>query len=337
MKAKWISFYENEQKAQESAPSLRPQSAADTAEIKDTAAESRPQSSAPHSVTEKWRKQRPPEAVKVSDKDDIESSSKHQSRLAGSLAEEKASSTQQPDPSAVPTVAIPRLKVEEQSTAVLHTSAAPARPESPNSTAEGAVQAGDKAEKGNKEEAAVTQQPAAAQGLAGSSGSAPLAEQLATAEPASASGLGPGRVAAMQDAAASYKAASKAHSSMQEALSPKRAEAPGRLPAPKDVAAKLNTATAVEAKTAALEPSMPSKNAVTPPHSLPLGQSVAVEQHVHAIESPQSMAEQGRHPALDGSALHDASAGRHRNCWVSRPPHLHQGKTASCPYVTGST
>lgn len=320
MKAKWISFYENEQKAQESAPSVRPQSAADTAEDKHTAAESKPHSSAPHSVPEIWRKQNPPEAVRVPDREDIGSSSKHQSRRAEPVTEERANSMQPPDPSAVLAVAIPRPKVEDQSTAALPTSAAAAQPEPPNSTSEGVVQAGDKAEQRYKEEAAVIQQPSPAQVPAGSSGPVLRAEQPAAAETASASGLGPGRVAAIQDAAASYKAASKAHSSMQEALSPKRAEASGRPSAPKGIAVELNSATAVEAKTAALHPSMPSEDAAAPPHSLQQGQPVAVEQHVHANEGQQSMAVQGKHPVLDGPAVHGATPGRHRNVVI--PVHL---------------
>ena len=239
MKAKWISFYENEKKAQESEPSTRPQSAADTVENKQTAAEplaSKPLSSAPNSVTEEWRVQHPPEAVKVPNKEAIGSSGKHQSRHAESEAEQQAQGTAQPDESSLPRVDAPDTKAQEQSTAALPSSAAPAPPESLNSTAEGAVQASGKAGEGSgarTEGAAV--KPPTAHSLAGSSGPG-LHLEPARAEPAediAASGPGPGRVAAMQDAAATYKAASKAHSSMREALSPKRAEASGRLPAPK--------------------------------------------------------------------------------------------------------
>ena len=302
LKAKWISVYENEKKAQESAPAVRPQSAADTAETKSTAAAPLgAKSSAPHSVTEDWRRQHPPEAVKAPDKEDVGSSSKHQSRHAKPVAEQKADSTQQPDPAAVSAEDFPHLEAQEQSKAALHSSAVPALPEAPNSTAEGAVQAGDKAEK-----VSVVQQPAVAQAPAGSSEAGLILEQPA-AMPARAPGLGPGRVAAIQDAAATYKAASKAHSSMREALSPKRAEASGRLPAPKAISAVLSTATDIEARSAALELSMPSKESAAQAQQ---GQPAAAAKPVQATEALRSMAEQSMDPVLVGSALQGATAGR---------------------------
>ena len=315
LKAKWISVYENEKKAQESAPPVRPQSAADTVETKSTAAEplgAKPQSSAPHSVTEDWRKLHPSEAVKAPDKEDVGSSSKLRSRHAESAPAEKVASMQQPDPSAASPEGIPNPEVEEQSTAALHSSAAPAVPEVPNSTAGGVKQARDRAEKGtgaHHEGVAVKQQPTTAQAPQGGSGPG-LAPEQPAAKPASASGLGPGRVAAMQDAAATYKAASKAHSSMREALSPKRAEASGRLPAPKAAAAELSRAAGVKATPAALEPSMPSKDAAAQAQQ---GEAAAVAKPDQAIEAPQSTAEQSGDLFCTGSALKgSAAAGGHR-------------------------
>ena len=319
MKAKWISFYENEKKAQESEPSTRPQSAADTVEGTHMVAEPvgpRPLSSAPNSVTEDWRGQHPPNAVDLPDKEDIGSSGKHQSRHAQSMAEQQAQGTAQPDGSALTWVGAPDAKPRGQSTAAPLSSAAPAPPEPPNSTAEGAVQAAEKAEEGSaarSEGAAMTQHPPTAQTPAGSSGPGVDLEQPAAAEPAkdaAASGLGPGRVAAMQDAAATYKAASKAHSSMQEALSPKRADATGRLLAPQPAAADLNNAASAKATMAASDPSGPLSNAAAPPR--PQEHAAAGQKPDPADKGPQSMAEQGRDAALKGSAIRDATPGRHR-------------------------
>ena len=316
LKAKWISVYENEKKAQESAPAVRPQSAADTAGTKSTAAEplgAKPQLSAPHSVTKEWRKQNSSEAVKAPDKEDIGSSSKHHSRHTEYVleGEGKADSKQQLDTAAVSPVAVPHPKVPELSIAALLSNAPSALPEAPSSTAGGAVQAGVKAETSSgahNEEVPEVQQSVAAQAPAGSSGPG-LAPEQPAAKPASPGALGPGRVAAMQDAAATYKAASKAHSSMQEALSPKRADASGKLPAPKAAAAVLSRATGAEAKAAAPGPSMPSEDAVAQAQQR---QHVAVAKPEQAVEAPHSMADQSRDPVLMGAALQDASAGGHR-------------------------
>lgn len=141
--------------------------------------------------------------------------------------------------------------------------------------------------------------------------------------------LEPGRVAAMQDAAASYKAASKAHSSMQAPLSPKRPEATGRLPAPKAITAEPFKRTSSEASMPASRPSKPPEidKALLQEEKQP----ALSEKPDPATAGPQAMTEQHSNDAVTDLGSKTAEAGLH-----SRVPTAMKCINWSCALVLRS-
>ena len=340
MKAKWISFYENEQKAQESALPARPMSASNAEAGKATEAEPlgfKPLASGPNSVTEEWRKEHPPEAADAP----VEQEHGNSSKSFSPSEEATPDSKQQPGPAtAVTEEAASDANRQRLPTAAPDANAASAAAEPPDSTAPGqggAAQkaipaplkgqdtfqskgkAVDKARAVSSEaldaEGAVTHQHSAVTPTGTSDAGAP-AKQPKESKPATdiaaakaPSKLEPGRVAAMQDAAASYKAASKAHSSMQAPLSPKRPEATGRLPAPKAVTADPFKRTSAEASMPASRPSKPPEidKAILQEEKQP----ALSEKPDPATGGPQAMTEQHSNDAVTDLGSKTAKAGLH--------------------------
>ena len=217
MKAKWISVYESEQKAQESSQPVRPTSADNLDARKDFAKEPlgpKPAASTPQSASEHWRTERP-------------------SETAGDTGEKQDNMSEQ---------GAPDVKWQRQETAASDAQAAATSPEPPSSTAEAiggtsrAPPAPSLVEDRPKDAEAAGKEPSSCEALLSAPGRAlkqtPVLSLAQDAGPAKAAPeRSPGKVAAMQDAAASLKAASKAHSSIRAPLSPERAPAESSKPA----------------------------------------------------------------------------------------------------------
>ena len=270
MKAKWISVYESEQKAHESSQPVRPASA-DTPNARKLPASEplgpKPAASMPQSASEHWRTERPPEAAgDRGEKQDNGSSVVQQSKRPQALEGQKAESKEQRPLSAdVSEQGAPDEKWQKQETAASDAQAAATPPEPPSSTAEAiggaskALPAPSLVEDRPKDAEAAGKEPSSFASLLIAPGHAlkqtPGASLAQDAGPAKAAPeRSPGKVAAMQDAAASLKAASKAHSSIRAPLSPERAPAESSKPAAAaqqpGSEAKLEVPTEVKAKAA---------------------------------------------------------------------------------------
>jgi hypothetical protein len=241
MKAKWISVYESEQKAQESSQPVRPASADNPHARKIPAAEPlgpKPAASMPQSASEHWRTERPPEAAgDIGEKQDNGSSVMQQSNRPQAVEGQKAESKEQRPLSAdVSEQHAPGVKWQRQETAASDAQAAATPPEPSSSTAEAiggasrAPPAPSLAEDRPKDAEAAGKEPSSLEALLSAPGRAlqqtPGGSLAQDAGPAKAAPeRSPGKVAAMQDAAASLKAASKAHSSIRAPMSPERAPA----------------------------------------------------------------------------------------------------------------
>lgn len=242
MKAKWISFYENEQKAQESSKPARPMStdSSDAATRSAAASEplgSTPMPSAPHGAPEALRKPHATGGFDAQGKglENVGAVMPHSRGLQSSEDQKKPDSKSQlsavaaaleagaPDPKRQKRLAA-ASDGKEATTASepMHTSLpgdgdAQKSQEAP-AAADGRQPGRVAADLNASSSAGV---PAAPGNQSGSASlvQGPTAKKLpqaAKAKPES------GRVAAIHDAAASYAAASKAHRSMQEPMSPKK-------------------------------------------------------------------------------------------------------------------
>ena len=247
MKAKWISVYESEQKAQESSQSVRPASADNPHARKVPAAEPlgpKPAASMPQNASEHWRTERPPEAAgDMGEKQDNGRSVMQRSSRPRALERQKAESKEQRPLSAdVSEQGALGVKWQRQETAASDAQAAATPPEPPSSTAEAiggassAPPAPSLAEDRPKDAEAAGKEPSSFEALLSVPGRAlkqsPGGSLAQDAGPAKAAPeRSPGKVAAMQDAAASLKAASKAHSSIRAPMSPERAPAESSKPA----------------------------------------------------------------------------------------------------------
>ena len=241
VKARWMSFYENEQKAHGDGRPPRPLTADNSDVHKRSAAEPlgpQPTASAPPHATEAWRKDRrssPSEAAGVqggSVEYDCSSAQQHSEGVVppgGQKADSKhAPQAAGPATEAGPTgtkrqkVATPAAGVSGHSAAAQASNAAVR-----DLTAEQGSQSPAKAAGAPAQEADLKPEDPATQPSDTGQHARPerKAIQPQGLDNKSAGGAASkakaGKAAAIHDAAASYAAASKAHSSMQEPLSPK--------------------------------------------------------------------------------------------------------------------
>ena len=336
-----MSFYENEQKAHGDGRPPRPLSADDSDVHRSSTAEPlppKPTASAPPSATEAWRKERRPSPSEAAGEQ-------------GRGAEHQCSSAQQQSQGLVPqegeqadTKHAPEAGVSAAEAGALNTKrqkvAAPAAGVSEHSAAAQTVaaavrdlsaqegwQSAAKAsltstqEADHKSVSAAAQPPDTGQ-LAGPDKKATQAHGVKGAG-AAASKVKAGKAAAIHDAAASYAAASKAHSSMQEPLSPKTE--PGAPCVVQEHASMKDKAEAVQAEAVmAASAAAIAPVTVQQPHSATARDKTAV----HGNAEPASASQPGKvsnHQRSDshqiaaaGSAAPSAHAGmaRKHSCMI---------------------
>ena len=234
-----MSFYENEQKAHGDGRPPRPLSADDSDVHRSSAAEPlppKPAASAPPSATEAWRKERrlsPSEAAGEQGRGAEHQCSSAQQQSQGLVPQEGEQADRKHAPEAAVSaaeagavntkhqkVAASAAGVSEHSAAAQTVAAAVrglSAQEGSQSAAKASLTSAQEAD--HKSVSAAAQPPDTGQ-LAGPDKQATQAHGDKGAN-AAASTIKAGKAAAIHDAAASYAAASKAHSSMQEPLSPK--------------------------------------------------------------------------------------------------------------------
>ena len=338
-----MSFYENEQKAHGGGRPARPLSADDSDVHRSSAAEPlppKPTAPAPPSATEAWRKERrlsPSEAAgeqgrgaehrcsgaqqhsqNLAPQEGEKADSKHAPEAVGAAAEAEGSNAKRQK------AAAPAAGVSGHSAAAQTVTAAVR-----DSSAQQGSQSGTKASLTSAQGAghkpvSVAAQPSDTGQPAGPDKKAIQAHGLGDkGAGGAASQVKAGKAAAIHDAAASYAAASKAHSSMQEPLSPK-AE-PGAPHAAQEHASMKDKAEAVTAE-AVMAASAAALAPVTAqqPHSAAARDKTAVQgtaEPASASRPEKASSQQHSEPHQDaaaGSAAPSAHAGtaRRHSCML---------------------